>query len=87
MIQPLGRKLSELEALIAKAAGRLAVLEAENKKLSDENAFLLGEQKRSQAAIRRARTLSDGQERVRRRLARLRDKLAKLEAWDGALAL
>ena len=87
MIQPLGRKLSELEALIVKATGRLAVLEAENKKLAAENNFLLGEQKKSQAAIRRTRTLSDGQERIRRRLVRLRDKLVKLEAFDGTLAL
>ena len=79
MIPSLYKRLTELEELARKASERLKELEIENRRLSAENALLLAEQKKAQQSVSRYRILSDHQERVKKRLLRLREKLLKLE--------
>ena len=80
MIPSLYKRLAELEDLARRAAGRIRELEAENQRLSAENHLLGNEQKKAQQAVTRYRVLTDHQERVKKRLLRLREKLVKLEA-------
>ena len=80
MIPSLYKRLAELEDLARRAAERISELEAENRRLSAENQLLEAESKKAQLAVSRYRALTDHQERVKKRLLRLREKLVKLEA-------
>ena len=80
MIPSLYKRLTELEELARKAAERLKELETENRRLTAENQLLLAEQKKAQQSVSRYRILSDHQDRIKKRLFRLREKLIKLES-------
>ena len=79
MIQTHHNRLQSLQNLVQRAAERIRELEAENKRRVAEVAFLEKETGKTQHAARRHRLLADGQERIQKRLKRLRDKLEKLE--------
>lgn len=80
MLPSLLKRISELEELARKAAERIRELELENRRLAGEHQLLLSEQKKAQQSVSRYRILSDHQERIKKRLQRLREKLIRFES-------